>query len=83
MLLRFIILYLCDENSKVYLSDEALRAVQKIKNILASEDVQLLHPNYTKPFELTTDASSSAIEAVLFQNSKPITMISRTLPHTE
>ena len=67
----------------VNLSDEAERAFCKIKTILASEDVLLLHSDYITPFELTTDASSSAMGAVLSQNGKPITMISRTLSRAE
>lgn len=73
----------CSRNVKIYLDKEALDAFQKVKNILSSEDVLLLHPNFNEPFELTTDASSSAIGAVLTQNGRPITMISRTLSATE
>lgn len=68
---------------KVVLDHEASLAFEKLKNILASEDVLLQHPDYNKPFELTTDASSSALGAVLAQNGRPITMISRTLSSTE
>ena len=65
------------------LDDEAIKAFDKIKSILASEDTLLLYPNYQKPFDLTTDASSHAIGAVLSQNGRPITMISRTLSQSE
>lgn len=68
---------------KINLDPEALLAFKKLKNILASDDVLLQHPDYSKPFELTTDASSSALGAVLSQNGRPITMISRTLSQTE
>lgn len=68
---------------KIKLNEEALTAFEKIKKILASEDVLLQYPDYNKAFELTTDASSSAIGAVLSQNRRPITMISRTLTKTE
>lgn len=44
---------------------EALDAFDKIKRISASEDVLLLYPDFTKPFDLTTDASSHAIGAAL------------------
>lgn len=71
------------KNVKISLSQEALNAFDKVKRILASEDVLLQHPDFNKPFELTTDASSNAIGAVLSQNDKPITMISRTLSSTE
>ncbi|GBP98181.1 Retrovirus-related Pol polyprotein from transposon gypsy [Eumeta japonica] len=42
-------------------------------------DVLLAYPDYSKVFELTTDASSVTLGAVLSQNGRPITMISRTL----
>lgn len=71
------------KNIRISLDYEALRAFEKIKKILASEDTLLLYPDYQKPFELTTDASSHALGAVLSQNGRPITMISRTLSEAE
>lgn len=68
---------------KISLDNNAISAFEKLKKILASDEVLLQHPDYKKPFELTTDASSSAIGAVLSQNGRPITMISRTLSKTE
>lgn len=53
------------KNTKINLNEEAIRAFEKIKEILASEDVLLLHPDFSKTFELTTDAPSTAIGAVL------------------
>lgn len=50
---------------------------------MASDDVLLQYPDYNQAFELTTDASSSALGAVLSQNGRPITMISRTLSPCE
>ena len=57
-------------------------AFNKLKKLLASDDILLLYPNYVKPFDLTTDASSHAIGAVLSQEGRPITMISRILSAT-
>lgn len=54
-----------------------------LKEILASEDVTLTYPDFSKSFDLITDASSHAIGAVLSQDGKPITMISRTLSGSE
>jgi len=51
----------------------------KLRNILASEDVMLRYPDYKKPFHPTTDASAYGIGAVLSQENRPITMISRTI----
>lgn len=60
-----------------------IEAFEKLKQILISEDVTLLYPDFTKPFDLTTDASAHGLGAVLSQNGKPITMISRTLKDNE
>ena len=68
---------------KIELDDEALAAFEKLKKLLSSEDVLLLYPNFEKAFNLTTDASSHAIGAVLSQGGRPITMISRTLSPAE
>jgi len=67
----------------IQFDEEATEAFLKIKNILASEEILLLYPDYKKTFDLTTDASSAAIGAVLSQDGKPITMISRTLSKAE
>ncbi|KAH8340342.1 hypothetical protein KR074_002460 [Drosophila pseudoananassae] len=58
-------------------------AFDHLRNILASEDVILSYPDFKLPFDLTTDASASGIGAVLSQNKRPITMISRTLKDGE
>ena len=70
-------------NIRIKLDEEALEAFEKIKQIVASEDVLLLYPDFEKPFEVTTNASNHALGAVLSQNGRPITMISRTLTSTE
>lgn len=67
----------------VQLDEKQCSAFQKLKDILVSEDVMLLYPDYQKSFDLTTDASSSGLGAVLSQDKKPITMISRTLKDDE
>lgn len=71
------------KNIAIEFDQDAIDGFKRIKNILASEDVLLLYPDYTKPFDLTTDASSHALGAVLSQNGRPITMISRTLSAKE
>lgn len=42
-------------------------AFERLRNILASEDVVLMYPDFKKPFDLTTGASASGIGAVLSQ----------------
>lgn len=68
---------------KIDLTCEQKKAFAMIKEVLASEDVTLTYPDFKKPFDLTTDASSHAIGAVLSQEGKPITMISRVLSGSE
>lgn len=67
----------------IRLDADGLKAFQKLKEILISENITLLYPDFNKPFDLTTDASSQAIGAVLSQNNRPVVFISRTLSKTE
>lgn len=67
---------------EINLDQAAIDAFGRIK-ILLQEKVELYQPDYTKPFELTTDASNFAVGAVLSQDRHPITFISRTLNSTE
>jgi hypothetical protein len=67
---------------EIKLDEAGINAFEKVK-ILLQEKVELYQPDYTKPFELTTDASNYAIGAVLSQERHPITFISRTLNSTE
>ncbi|GBP14313.1 Retrovirus-related Pol polyprotein from transposon gypsy [Eumeta japonica] len=73
------------ESAKVPITlyDNALEAFNKIKNSLSSEEVIFAFPNFEKEFHLTTDASSCALGAVLEQEGKPVTFISRTLNKAE
>lgn len=68
---------------QISLNNEALESFDKIKKSLISKDVILAYPDYKKPFDLTTDASNVAIGAVLEQDNRPLTFISRTLTKTE
>ena len=43
----------------------------------------LIYPNFQKPFDLTTDASSVGLGAVLSQEGTPLQFISRTPTDTE
>lgn len=66
----------------ITLDQMALEAFERVK-VLLQEQVELYQPDYSKPFDLTTDASNFALGAVLSQNRHPITFISRTLTKTE
>lgn len=67
---------------QIHLDENAIHAFNEIKTKL-QEQVELFQPDYSKPFELTTDASNFAIGGVLSQNKQPITFISRTLSKRE
>jgi Reverse transcriptase (RNA-dependent DNA polymerase)/RNase H-like domain found in reverse transcriptase/Integrase zinc binding domain len=67
----------------IELTSEAIEAFKQLKNSLISREVILTHPNFEENFELTTDSSNFAIGAVLSQNGRPITFLSRTLNKTE
>lgn len=69
--------------TEIHLDNEALEAFQKLKNSLTSTDLILMYPDFGKVFQLTTDASQFAIGAVLSQDDRPITFISRTLSKAE
>lgn len=71
------------KNKIIQLNQAAIEAFHKIKNTLISKEVLLSYPDFEKDFELTTDASNYAIGAVLSQNNRPITFLSRTLNKTE
>lgn len=55
-----------------------MEAIEKIKNALQAK-VELYQPDFTKFFDLTTDASDYAIDAVLSPKTQPIAFISRVL----
>lgn len=59
-----------------------INAFEKLKNILTQAPV-LKYPDFSKPFQLATDASNDAIGAVLQQNGHPICYASRTLNQHE
>lgn len=67
----------------IRLQENQLNAFHKLRDILSSEDVILMYPDFKKPFDLTTDASSHGIGAILSQDGRPITMISRVLTDKE
>ncbi len=63
------------------LDDPAVKAFNILKDNLIAQ-VELVQPDYNKKFTLTTDASDIAIGAVLSQDNKPITFISKSLNKT-
>jgi len=64
--------------SLIQFDDSAVRAFNELKEYVIAQ-VELVQPDYNKKFTLTTDASDLAVGAVLSQERKPITYISKTL----
>jgi hypothetical protein len=48
-----------------------------------TKDVVLAYPDFTRPFEIYTDASTMQLGAVITQNNRPITFFSRKLSETQ
>lgn len=70
------------KKTEIDLNEEGVLAFEKLKRSLF-EQIELTQPDFNKKFILTTDASNEALGAVLSQEGKPITFISKTLNATE
>ena len=57
------------KKNEPYLSKEAEKAFEKLKEAMCKEPVVLAHPDWSKPFEVHTDGSKDGIGAVLCQNT--------------
>jgi hypothetical protein len=55
------------------------QAFDNVKAAIAKETV-LAYPDFSKPFEIYTDASSTQLGAVITQDNRPIAFFSRKLP---
>jgi hypothetical protein len=58
------------------------QAFDNIKAAIAKETV-LANPDFLKPFEIYTDASSTQLGAVITQDNRPIVFFSRKLSKTQ
>lgn len=74
------------KDCKIEHSEDFVKAFEKCKEILMCSSI-LQYPDFSKPFNLTTDASNYAIGAVLSQgptgSDKPVAFASRTLNKAE
>jgi len=61
---------------EINLNQAQKEAFERLKNIVESEKVTLMYPDFSKPFDQTTEASQHGIGAVLSQGKRPITIIS-------
>jgi hypothetical protein len=58
------------------------QAFDSVKAAISKETV-LAYPDFLKPFEIYTDASSTQLGAVITQDNRPIAFFSRKLPKTQ
>jgi hypothetical protein len=58
------------------------QAFNNVKTAIAKETV-LAYPDFSKPFEIFLDASSTQLGAVIIQDNRPIAFISRKLSKTQ
>ena len=58
------------------------RAFIQVKATIA-KDIVLAYPDFSKVFEIYTDASSKQLGAVITQDNRPITIFSRKLSETQ
>lgn len=74
------------KDNKIELTEEYIKTFETCKDILTNDPI-LQYPDFSKPFNLTTDASNFAIGAVLSQgpigSDRPICYASRTLSSSE
>jgi len=68
---------------EINLNQAQKEAFERLKNILASEEVTLMYLGFSKPFDLAKDASQHGIGSVLSEGKRPITMISRAIRNDE
>lgn len=74
------------KDKEIKLNSEYIECFETCKNVLCNDPI-LQYPDFSKPFNVTTDASNVAIGAVLSQgpigSDKPICYASRTLTKSE
>ena len=58
------------------------KAFDQVKATIC-QDVVLVYPDFSKPFEIYTDASASQLGAVITQDNRPLAFFSRKLSGTQ
>ena len=69
---------LCSKTAKFEWKEEQEKAFQTMKKTLCRETI-LAYPDFSKPFEIHTDASHTQLGAVISQERRPIAFYSRKL----
>jgi hypothetical protein len=66
------------KNTKLTWTDDLKKAFHEFKQMVARETL-LNYPDWSKPFDIHTDASDRQLGAVISQNGKPIAFFSHQL----
>ena len=66
------------KNKKIPWKEEQEKAFQELKRLVSQETI-LAYPDWSKPFEIHSDASDYQLGAVLSQDGKPLSFFSRKL----
>ena len=69
---------LCSKSAKFIWKEEQEKAFNTMKKTLCRETI-LAYPDFSKPFDIHTDASHTQLGAVISQNKRPIAFYSRKL----
>ena len=73
---------LTKKNAKFLWSPECQASFDQLKQLLAKQ-VNLTYPNFSKPFEIYTDASTRQIGAVIQQGNHPLAFYCHKLTNTQ
>ena len=73
---------LTKKNAKFSWSPECQASFDQLKHLLAKQ-VILAYPDFSKPFEIYTDASAKQIGAVIHQDTRPLAFYSHKLTDTQ
>ena len=61
------------------LDRQASKSVQSDQKRYLAQNVAVIFSDFTKPFDIHTDASDFQLDAVISQNEKPIAFYSKTI----
>ena len=70
------------KGTKIKWTSELETAFKEVKKMVCQETL-LTYPDWTKPFDIHTDASDYQLGAVIFQQGKPIAFFSRKLNNAQ
>jgi hypothetical protein len=67
------------KNKKLVWNDKLESTILELKQMVSSRETLLNYPDWSKPFDIHTDASDKQLGAGISQNRKPIAFFSQRL----